>query len=221
MNQGLKLAALYAYGCQKTRELGIDEELKDFIISGRDEQKIKSYLRKLEPFLHYRLIAKANNINDPFDEQVVRAYWLGSTLLEKVKPELLKDLADEVDSSTLLKANYLISGGKTHHNFAVLAQASLKMKQLLERVNLCLISWGQVIECHGDELTVYFRPVVLKGKKFIFGSRKQKKIKRGLLKKISVGDMVSIHFNEAREVLNADNLKRLKKYTQEAIQFFN
>lgn len=221
MNQGLKLAALYAYSCQKTRELGIDEELKNFIISGRDEQEIKSYLRKLEPFLHYRLIARANNINDPFDEQVVRAYWLGSILLEKVKPELLKDLANEVDSSALLKANYLISGGKTHHNFAVLAQASLKISKLLERLNLCLIYFGIVRIVTEKELFISRQAIVLKNKKFVLGEAKRDKIKRGLLKSVSVGDIVSIHFDEAREVLGDDDLKNLKEYTHQAIEFFN
>lgn len=221
MTSELKLAALYAYGCQKTKELEIDELLKKFVVSGQNKQKIESELKKLEPFLYYQLIAKSNKIDNPFDVRVVKAYWLGNEMIEKVKPELLKELVGQVDSFYLLKANYLILGGKAHHNFSVLSKIPVKNEKTIEMVNQCLISWGRVVEKTETELTVFHQPLVLKDKKFVLGDLMLKKIKRGLLGRIKLNDIVSIHFNEAREIISDDDWHNLRKYTQEAIEMFN
>ncbi|MGC9048889.1 MAG: DUF6390 family protein [Patescibacteria group bacterium] len=221
MNSGLKLTALYAYGCRKTRELGIDEKLKKFVLFKENEKEIESEVKKLEPFFYYQLIAKANGIDNPFDKQVVKAYWLGNQLLEKVKPEILKELVGKVDSSYLIRANYLILGGKAHHNFSVLSKVAIRNEKILEIVNTCLISWGEVKKILKDELIISYQPLVLRNKKIIFSEREERKIGCSLLKKVSLNDIISIHFNEAREVLKPDDLEQLRKYTQEAIEFFN
>lgn len=221
MKSGLRLAALYAYGCQKTKELGIDEKLKKFVISGQNEQEIKFYLKKLEPYLYYQLIAMANKIDNPFDQRVVRSYWLGSEILEKIKQDLLKELVGQVDSFHLLRANYLILGGKPQHNFSVLSKIPIKNEETVKMANQCLINWGRVIENTETGLTVFYQPLVLKNRKLTFGNLMMKIIERGLLKRVKINDIVSIHFNEAREILNENNLENLKKYTEEAIEMFN
>lgn len=221
MREGLRTAALYAFGCQRTKELNIDEILKKFVIFGKNEKEIEFYLKKLEPYFYYQLIAMANRIEEPFNERVVRAYWIGNRLLEKVKPELLKEMVGQVDSFYLRQANYLIIGGKAHHNFSVLSKIPVKNKKIVEVVNQCLISWGKVIEKFGTELTVLYQPLILQNRKFILKDPLIKKVKCDLIERVKINDIVSIHFNEAREILSESDLEYLQKYTKEAIEMFN
>lgn len=88
-NDGLLVAASFSHGCQTAEIIGIDPILKKYVRSegkscGNDE--MRKLLSKLVPYFCYRIISLANGIEDPFNILVVKAYWIGNELLEKVKP---------------------------------------------------------------------------------------------------------------------------------------
>ena len=85
---GVLLAATFSYGCQQARIVGVSSLLEEYAKNGGEkysQEEIKRALNKLVSFFFYRVIALANNIEDPFDIRIVKAHWIGSELLEKVK----------------------------------------------------------------------------------------------------------------------------------------
>lgn len=127
--KGLILAATFSWGCKRANELKITAPLKEFALSfGKkgSPEKIRKLLEKLFSYFYYRLIAKANEIGDPFDFEVVKAHWIGNELLEKVNliilGELLKEMEDFYQKDKILLgflAKPIVKYGSAHHNATV------------------------------------------------------------------------------------------------------
>lgn len=117
-------ASLYSYGCLKAKRLGISNDLKDYVLSGGEEGKEKEIienLKKLNSYLYYEVIAIANDIEDPLNEQVVDAHWKGNSLLDKVRPIHVSIVANRGETKTekelrvvILKP--IIDNKSAHHN---------------------------------------------------------------------------------------------------------
>ena len=97
-NKGVFLAALFSYGCRQAERLGVSPLLKKYVKSeGKyySDEEIKEILSHLISFFFYKIIAFANDIDDPFDEEVVKAYWIGNQLLEKVELFHIRTIFEE------------------------------------------------------------------------------------------------------------------------------
>ncbi|OGZ32726.1 MAG: hypothetical protein A2V69_00825 [Candidatus Portnoybacteria bacterium RBG_13_40_8] len=199
---GLKLAALYGI---KPHSLGFcgprDKGILLKYLSGENisEKKIRKILEQFKgAYPYYESIAKSNNIKDPFDERVVRAYWIGNKLLAKA------------------------GGAKSHHSHHVLVVGSVTGKIVLKGklLDLCRIGWGRVIsvkcKTQSAKIIVKYQPLAGK-KKLKLGKLTRKDIDwdRDLLSNvIRVGDWISFHWNQAVEVLRKEDVKNLEKYTK-------
>ncbi|OIO40116.1 hypothetical protein AUJ10_03865 [Candidatus Pacearchaeota archaeon CG1_02_31_27] len=229
---GVKLAALYGIyphllGFCGPLEKSETKIILDFL-SGFNvpEKKIRKILKEFKgAYFYYKLIAKSNKIKNPFDEKVVRAYWIGNSLLEKVK---IKDLKKMIAND--FKAEKEIpETSKPHHSFHVLAIGSVSKRVNLkgEKLDLCRISWGKVIrkskvKSQKSKVTVKYQPLI-KNKKFKFGKAIQKEIfwDKIFTPKIKIGDWVSLHWNHLIQILNREDLKNLKKYTKLTLNSLN
>jgi len=193
---GLKLAALYSYDCRKARMLKINEPLLKFIQTGENQENVAELLKKLTSYDWYCLIAKNNDVKDPFAEEVVRAYWAGNDLTK------------------------LISVGRKNlflfHNFTVLTSP---MPDLSSR-DECKISWGMIKEVTDEELIVDYEALICQNGKFSLEDRKIR-IKKGFLDEVQVSDWISFHFNVGREILTEGQVLSLHNKTGKAIELFN
>lgn len=235
---GLKLAALYGFwphqlgfcGSQRKKE----KELLFNYLSGKkiSEQKIRKILEGFKgAFSYYKLIAKSNNIEDPFDEKVVKAYWIGNQLLEKVSVnDLRKMIVKDFGKPGLLlkkiaekKAKEIPETSKPHHSFHVFLLGSVTGKIVLEGqlLDFCRIGWGKVIKKlksknQRAKILVKYQPLIKENKKFRFEKPIKKEVfwEKTFLPKVKIGDWVSIHWNYAVQVLDSKDLANLKKYTQ-------
>ena len=105
----------------------------------------------LHPYL--LLIAEANNLQ-PFDEQVIEAYWLGNSLLENVPFREMQKTILSLQKHGLprriaeKKAANLPEEMLPHHSMHVLYVnfLSQKVKPLIQNLGNCLIQWGEVQE---------------------------------------------------------------------------
>ena len=85
--QGLLLCAKYAVSpnffgyCGPSKSSGLIDHLKESL-ADKEVCNILSDFETLYPYL--QLIARQNKINDPFDQRVVEAYWIGNSLLKPV-----------------------------------------------------------------------------------------------------------------------------------------
>jgi len=237
---GLKLAALYGIVTHRLGFCGPQEKtakkiLLDYI-SGKDIPKgeIRKLLKNFKgAFPYYKLIARANKIKDPFEKRVVKAYWIGNQLLEKVKtPGLKKMIVHDFSTEGLLeekeaklRAKTVPPGSKPHHSFHVLEIGSVSGRIVLTKklVDLCRIGWGKVrkIDKAQNEIKVEYQPLTF-NKKPHLGNLKKKYLiwDKNILPKIKLGNQVSFHWNYAIQVLNKKEAKNLKKYTQKTINSF-
>src|SRR4030043_375803 len=96
---GLKIVALYGIKPHLLGFCGPKEKSASRLIlsylSGKkiSGKKIRKIFEKFEgAYSYYKLIAKANKIKDPFNERVVKAYWIGNKLLDKVSTKQLREM---------------------------------------------------------------------------------------------------------------------------------
>jgi len=158
---GVKLAALYGIwpfqlGLCGPRERKAKTALLNYLQGKATEEKAREILTGFEAaFPYYCLIAEANDIKDPFDEKVVKAYWVGNELLEKVKiSDLRKMIIENFSKPGLLpreiilkKSKEIPEKSKPHHSFHVLIFGSItgKVPYQAKYLDLCRISWGKAI----------------------------------------------------------------------------
>lgn len=191
---GIKLAVLYGI---KPHSLGFcgpkDKGILLSYLRGENifEKKIRKILEQFKgAYPYYKLIAKSNGIKDPFDEKVVRAYWIGNKLLAKA------------------------GGVKSHHSHHVLIVGSVTGRIVLKGklLDLCRISWGKVIKIKNKKLKIKYQPLV----KNRLGKLIEKEIDwdKDLVPDVKTGDWVSFHWNQTVEVLTDNDKKKLEKYTQ-------
>jgi hydrogenase maturation factor len=211
---GIRIAALYSiYPC----ELGLcgpesaNKVLSDYLLNNVSEDKARQALEQFKgAYPYYKVIARANNIEDALDEKVVKAYWIGNELLDKVSADSLKDMIVKEFSGLLSeqviqeKIKQVSSESKPHHSFHVFTVGSVTgtIKLEPEILDICRVSWGEVIRKGKDRAVVRY------------GSVEKTVLWDKSLVSVEIGDMVSIHWNHIIQVLNKEDLLNLKKYTQ-------
>jgi hypothetical protein len=246
---GFKIAALYGIYPHKLGFCGPTKkstysQIYDFLLGKKVFQKeIRKILEDFKgAFFYYKLIAESNKIKDPFDEKVVKAYWIGNNLLEKVKTgDLRKMIARDFSKPGLLskkiafkKAKEIPKGSKPHHSFHVLVIGSVAKKVKLEgkKLDLCRIGWGRIIrklknnptgslsfrsiqENSKFKIVVKYQPLVTQNKNFRLGKPVKKEIfwDKNLVPKIKIGDWVSFHWDHLIQKLKKGEVENLKKYT--------
>jgi len=208
---GLRLAALYGL---KPYQLGFcgpqnNGELLRYLKKGNaPKKKIREILEQFKgAYPYYKLIAKRNNIKDPFDERVVKAYWVGNELLEKA------------------------GGFKSHHSYHVLVKGSVTGRIVLKGklLDLCRVGWGKVKSMprtetkflvRGQKLKVKCQPLIGK-KKLKLGEPIEKEIDwdKSLVPNVKIGDLVSFHWNQVAEVLSDKDVRNFEKYKKITLDF--
>jgi len=122
--KGTVLAATFSWGCERANQLGITPILREYALSqgkSHKEEEIRGLLQDLFSYLYYQIIARANQIEDPLDIQVVKAHWIGNELLEKVQKVHIKEVFEKekarYDKIVLAKVlEGVIKTGSAHHN---------------------------------------------------------------------------------------------------------
>lgn len=239
--QGILRCARYAFMPNRLSFCGPDKnkDLFYYCQSQEVDQGLNLILKEFQVLYPYlKFIARSNQIKDPFDQRVVEAYWIGSQLLEKVtKSGLYNHLIDQqqlkkkLNQQLFKKVIDKISlEAKPHHSFHVLSvwkrTGNLDIRHTLKTMDLCRISWGKVKKIDQADLEIKYQPLVFENNKLKLGLLTNQKVLHqigdsGFIKKIRVGQWISSHWGFACEILNEDQVKRLKKYTQESIDLVN
>jgi len=201
-----------------------------------DLNQILSQFEVMHPYL--KLIAHSNNIANEFSPEVVEAYWLGNQLTENVKIKNLyrhftenNNLKSKLRKSLVEKVLGLIpSQAKPHHNFHVMniwARTGAKnIKHTLKSIDECRISWGKVKEIKKTKIVVDFQPLVIKDDKLQLGEPIDREAityldDKSFVRNLKIGDIVTIHWGFVCEKINNEQLKNLRKYTEESLRIFN
>jgi hypothetical protein len=184
------------------------------------------------PYL--RTIAQANGIANPFDLGVVEAYWIGNRLLDSVEASSLSRSLEERFGRQLtprLREQILSKppqGARPFHLFHVIdVYRHLESKEIsMAAMENCRISWGKVKKVEGAELLVDRRPLVSENGKLRLGEPRAEKVLRsldgkGFVDSVGPGDVVSIHWGWACDVLDRRKLANLVHYTNRHLDLAN
>jgi hypothetical protein len=207
-------------------EYGIEHEV---------DRGLEPLLRKFTGALPYlQLIARANNIPDPFHERVVEAYWIGNELLDGVEVRQLydsllerfgKQLQGRTREWVLGKAP---AGARPHHNFHVFDVHSRvgQLENTLETMDQCRVSWGKVIATESTEMIVERQALNLVEGRLALGEPQRIRALRqvdgrGSIEDAQPGEWVTIHWSWVCEVIDNRQLRALRRFTDHHLRLAN
>lgn len=195
--------------------------------------KVRRVLEKFEAMYPYLcLIAQSNRVADPFDEQVVKAFWVGNGLLDRVRAEDLRQLIVTKFVGPLLlseeeakiRAAQVKEGMVPHHSFHVLVLGSVTGRVELAGAmkDLCRIGWGRALEVRDQrqEIRVKYRPLISgEDGKMGLGEEVEREVEwdEETVPKIRIGDLVSFHWGQVCDVLSRDDVANLEHYTEKTL----
>ena len=216
------------------------------ILKGIEEGKagddLVTTLKEFEaayPFL--KLIAR-NNGKEAFDYSVPEAYWIGNSLLERVPASdfhgfaqrELKGMGNE-RARTVLKG--LHGPALPHHSFYVMSTYAVAgsgngpdltneaSKKIAALIDSCRISWGTVAEVGSEDLRVKLKPIVIDDGRLALGRPVLRRVKYNAdvnpFGAVNRGDIVSIHWNYACEVLSPRQAKNISRFTEVDLSLVN
>jgi hypothetical protein len=236
------LFARYAYSPNRLGLCGPDdaEALFGEASSRGDDRELRRLAQGFEGAYPYlRLIASANGIEDPLDPRVVDAYWLGSPLLDRVTPQLFGDslrlrFRPRLRSSTWrwLEGAAPV-GGKPVHAFHVLdvfpkvgLMRGEHADRVVETMDACRVRWGRVVEVVGDQLVVNVVPLRLVAGRLELGPAQVGRVTAwrsgaGFIGSVAAGDVVSVHWDWACDILVPEALQRLVAWTRSQLAVAN
>lgn len=234
--------ARYAFGPNQLGYCGPDEaaELFEQATAGREDAVLRSLAGRFEGAYPYlELIARSNGIADPLDARVVEAYWLGSPLLNNVRPADLGPSLERRFRSRLRGdgwrwlATKPEAGAVPVHAFHVLdvfprlgLMRTGETDRALEVMDSCRIRWGRVLERDADWLVVSAVPLELMDGRLTLAAPRPERIRgwldgSGFVGDVTAGDIVSIHWDWACERLDAARLDALQAWTRFELDLAN
>ena len=173
------------------------------------------------------------------DLRVVDAYWIGNTLSDTVDPVLLSESVDTRFRSQVTSEAWRWLGGKaeagahpTHafHVFDVFPRVGLMrggaVTDAVGLMDSCRIRWGRVLEVSGESLVVNAVPLGLADGRLALDEPVVQTVRRwldgtGFVADVAVGDVVSLHWDWACEVLSAPRLEALQRRTLYQLELAN
>lgn len=228
----------YAFMPNRLQYCGGDDNrtILEYAVADVREPPLDRMLRKFTGALPYlQLIARRNGIADPFDERVVEAYWIGNELLERVEARELYDhlrerYRAELSASVMDRvAAKAPAGARPHHSFHVFdvwRQTERGRNEVLATIDSCRISWGTVTAVEPGELVVERAPIAFSDGRLVLGLPRAERVTRllegdGFVTSAAVGDVVSIHWSWACEVLRPAQAAALERYTRHHLGLAN
>lgn len=205
---------------------------QDFI-ENPSEKKIPEIKGLLDSFYgeksYVELIAALAGKNR-FDSEVLEAYWIGNELLEKVPHNEIQNTILSLQKFglpkkiALEKASALPFSMLPHHSLHVLHVNFItpKLKPLLQNLSNCLIQWAEVKKLNEEKGKIEVKGIELKNlnNKFVLEA-KIKSIENPFSLLPEKKSFVSVHWNNAIQVLSETQLKNLKKFTLQNLEAVN
>lgn len=212
-----------------------NQVLLEHAVAGDADPSLGSLLAKFTGAYPYlRTIAHSNGIANPFDVRVVEAYWIGNRLLDAVQAsDLSRSIEDRFGRQlTPAMRDQILSkpprGARPFHLFHVIdVYRHLESKEIsMAAMENCRISWGIVKTVEGAELLVDRKPLLIEDGKLRLGEARSEKVLRsldgkGFVDNVRPGDVVSIHWGWACDVLDRVKLGNLRRFTKQHLDLAN
>lgn len=230
--QGARLFARYAHAPNELGYCGPASAaaLERAACGGGDPAAVAAAARQFSGAWPYQqLIAEHCGITDPLDERVVRAYWTGNHLTDRIDVdrfggELLSRFGERAGHYwSHLTAELLPEVTATHafHVFGVYPWSRLLetgMPQPLHILDSCRIGWGTVLEVSDGDAAVRVRPLEFDGTRLALGTETVRRAGRRtasgvFVPALRVGEQVALHWDFVCDRLTAEEAGRLESWT--------
>lgn len=250
---GLLTCARYAFAPNSLHYCGPEKQtdLIGYLQNQESDQGLAEIICHFETLYPYlKLIAIANNLQDPFDPRVVAAYWLGNKLLNRVKTQSFIDhLSESLQLKKKLPRGKIspmldrVVSGLPNHTSHVLniykRTGHLSIEHTLETMDNCRISWAKILFIMPNKSNlsrsqsrdssnlpnwtnyiVKTRSLTYLGDRLILGPPHHRQVASPFTKP-KVGDWVSLHWGIICDILNQTQLRFLIHYTNLSLQHVN
>lgn len=238
---GLAICSRYAYPPNSLALCGPDKQ-KDLqwysktLSIDKGSIEILSQFSTLYPYLI--LIAKENNLKDPFDKKIVEAYWVGNSFLHFVPiSEFVRLMRDTFNLRKKIKPGELNcilekigNGAVPHHAFHVLniykRTGYNDSNHVLKTMDACIINLGKVIKIQKNSFIINTRPLIQINNRLVFGSVIERTIypqgeKDAIFQTLQKNDWISYHWGYLCQKLHMRQLQNLIVYTNIALHHAN
>jgi Family of unknown function (DUF6390) len=206
------------------------------LLRGDNPAEVAAVAREFDgtwPYL--RVIADAAGIADLLDADVVRSYWVGGPLLDRVDPTALLDQLRRAFTGQvtgLLAELTQPAGALAHHSFHVLvvypwvrfldrdATTALRVMQN------CRIRWGTVESVDGEHVKMLTRPLTFDSAVLALGDTVPERVRwakdgLSLIGAPEPGDRVSAHWDWVCDSLTDAETAALATATQATLDVVN
>jgi hypothetical protein len=189
------------------------------------------------PYLE--LLAGAAGTEDPLNDQVVQAYWIGNDLCGRVATNdwgwhLIDRFGPRVGRDVDRVTAGVGCGAAPHHSFHVfcvypwvgLLREGGGGTEPLRIIRQCHISWGTVMERIGDELVIDGPAITWQVGTLGIGGNERRTVwldprLATLGAAIAIGSVVAVHWEEVVDVLDRRQKRWLETITAEQIAVAN
>ncbi len=207
---GIELASRYAAPPNSLGYCGPRTYREDLL--SKDPERIRESLTKFHAHYSYLNLIADFHGRDPFDLEVVRAFWTGNDLLE-----IPADVLSEFITKKLMPGNpraeklsHVPEGLVPHHTFNVfyIKFVSDSVPRTAETFDKCMVSFGKYIgknRISRFSLNENFRLV-----------EKVEEIQSPM--ELEPGDLVSCHWGAVIERLSPSDYGMLEKYTRRNLE---
>lgn len=228
------LFARYAYAPNSLGYCGPAEARIMFDVAARcAEVDVRAVARRFTGAWPYQaILADLAGIDDPLDERVGRAYWLGGTLLDDVdRLEFGRRLLASIGAAAghywlHLTPDLLAEASATHafHVFGVypwsrLLAAGGAGDHALGVLDNCRIRWGRVLDTDGDHLIVCSRRLTWDGHRLRLAPPASERVRyevdgASFVDRPQPGEWLALHWDWATDRLTRPDLSGLRASTR-------
>jgi hydrogenase maturation factor len=196
----------------------------DFIplLRSADEGKMVGELKKFHPYYAYLSLIARENGREPFDEDVLEAFWIGNKLLENVSHESLRafimgELFPKGHPRAARLSSGLPHGLVPHHSFNSLYINFVtdQVEKSISNFDSCCVLPGKVISLSGNSISLErysIEPGPSIGKKREDVLLEFDGIR--FIDEVGEGDLVSVHWGMAIELLTKEQEAAMLRYTK-------
>ncbi len=237
---GLQLFARYAYPPNQRGYCGPDQAgtLLEYAATGVTDPGLAEMARAFHgPLPYLTVMSQVTGIADPFDRRLVEAYWVGNSILDRVDVAAFARVLDDgfrhrMGGGWGFFEETIPAGGVPHHSFHVLAvypwvgMLRGDTGAAIDVLDRCRIRWGTVLAVHDEVAVVSCRPLLWDGRILHLGVERAETVNLGagglsLAGSVTVGDVVSLHWDWVCDRLEPGGVEQLRRYTMRHLDIVN
>lgn len=233
---GLALCSRFSIATNRLAYCGpqdAEPALYEAVLTGRGSPRAREALSRFEALMPYLEAIGSATGKDPFDPEVVEAYWLGNDLLEAVDRRRFVTLLEALSHRGLPPSiarrlvEHLPASPLAHHAFHVsfvgVGAVTGHVPTTLPNVEACRPAFAQVVRVRGEELELLGPTVTVSAGQLRLGGPTRRTVRYDpkALGGVRAGDRVAVHWAWPALLLDERQSRELERWTERSFAAAN